>query len=130
MTRRPPVEMLTEERHRLHALPERPYTAALGETRKVSWSSTISFGAVTYSVPHALVGETVWVRVDGDEIVVTHCGPAGVGDVARHRRGTPGTPVIDDAHYPQRPEGPLDRVPKATSAAETEFGAIGSGART
>ena len=130
VTRRPPVEMLTEERHRLHALPERPYTAALGETRKVSWSSTISFGAVTYSVPHALVGETVWVRVDGDEIVVTHCGPAGVGDVARHRRGTPGTPVIDDAHYPQRPEGPLNRVPKATSAAETEFGAIGSGART
>ena len=36
--------MLTEERHRLHALPEAPYTAALGETRKVSWSSTISFG--------------------------------------------------------------------------------------
>ena len=51
VTRRPPVEMLTEEQHRLHALPERPYTAALGETRKVSWSSTVSFGAVTYSVP-------------------------------------------------------------------------------
>ena len=41
-TRRPPVM--------LHALPEAPYTAALGETRKVSWSSTVSFGAVTYSV--------------------------------------------------------------------------------
>ena len=66
VTRRPPVEMLTEERHRLHALPERPYTAALGETRKVSWSSTVSFGAVTYSVPHTLADETVWVRVDGD----------------------------------------------------------------
>ena len=71
VTRRPPVEMLTEERHRLHALPEAPYTAALGETRKVSWNSTISFGAVTYSVPHTRADETVWVRVDGDHLVVT-----------------------------------------------------------
>ena len=55
--------MLTEERHRLHALPERPYTAALGETRKVSWSSTVSFGGVTYSVPHTLAdGDSVGAR--------------------------------------------------------------------
>jgi hypothetical protein len=73
VTRRAPVEMLAEEQQRLHRLPERPYTAVFGETRKVSWSATISFGGVTYSVPHTLVDETVWVRVDGDEIVVTHC---------------------------------------------------------
>lgn len=41
VTRRPPVEMLAEEQQRLHALPEAPYTAALGETRIVSWNSTI-----------------------------------------------------------------------------------------
>ena len=85
VTRRPPAEMLTEERHRLHALPEAPYTAALGN-RKVSWSSTISFGGVTYSVPHALADETVWVRVDGDHIVVVHCSPSGPAEVARHQR--------------------------------------------
>src|SRR5690606_18995243 len=130
VTRRAPVEMLTEEAQRLHALPERPYTAVLGETRRVSWSSTISYGGVTYSVPHQLVDESVWVRVDGDEIVICHCGPAGVTDVARHRRGTPGSPVIDDAHYPPRPDGPLARKPKSTSAAETEFLAIGEGAHT
>jgi len=130
VTRRAPVEMLAEEAQRLHTLPERPYTAVLGETRRVSWSSTISYGGVTYSVPHALVDESVWVRVDGDDIVVCHCGPAGVTDVARHRRGTPGSPVIDDAHYPPRPDGPLARRPKPTSAAETEFLAIGEGARS
>lgn len=130
LTRRAPVEMLTEEQQRLHALPQRPYTAVLGETRKVSWSSTISYGGVTYSVPHQLVDESVWVRVDGDEIVVCHCSPSGVVDVARHRRGTPGSPVIDDAHYPPRPDGPLARKPKPSSAAETEFLAIGEGART
>lgn len=130
VTRRPPAEMLADEAQRLHRLPERPYTAVLGQTRKVSWSSTISYGGVTYSIPHTLVDETVWVRVDGDEIVVTHCGPAGVSDVARHARGTPGSPVIDDAHYPPRPDGPLARRPRPTSAAEIEFLAIGEGART
>jgi len=42
--RRPPAEMLLEEQQRLHALAEAPYTAAFGETRKVTRSSTISFG--------------------------------------------------------------------------------------
>ncbi|MFQ5503003.1 MAG: hypothetical protein ACE5EQ_12010, partial [Phycisphaerae bacterium] len=60
VTRRIPNEMLAEEQARLHRLPEDPYTAAFGVTRKVSWSATISFGGVTYSVPHTLAGEDVW----------------------------------------------------------------------
>ena len=128
-TRRRPVELLVEEQQRLHRLPEVAFTAVFGETRKVSWSATISYGGVTYSVPHTLVDETVWVRVDGDEIVATHCSVAGAVEVARHRRSTPGRPVIDDAHYPPRPPGPLGRQPKATNAAEVEFLALGEGAR-
>ena len=129
VTRRPPVEMLAEEQARLHRLPEAAFTAAFGETRKVSWSSTISFGGVTYSVPHTLVDAEVWVRVDGDEIVATHVAAAGAVEVARHLRSTPGTPRIDDAHYPPRPAGPLNRQPKPTNAAEAEFLALGDGAR-
>ncbi len=91
-TRRPPDELLAEERERLHSLPEIAYTAVFGVTRKVSWSATISYGGVTYSVPHTLVDETLWVRVDGDEIVATHCSSAGAVEVARHRRSTPGRP--------------------------------------
>ncbi|MCB0969391.1 MAG: IS21 family transposase, partial [Ilumatobacter sp.] len=128
-TRRPPVEMLAEEQQRLHRLPERAYTAVFGETRKVSWSATISYGGVLYSVPHTLADETVWVRVDGDQVVVTHCPASGPVEVARHRRSTPGHPMIDDAHYPPRPAGPLARKPKPTSAAEAEFLALGEGAR-
>jgi transposase len=129
VTRRVPAEMLAEEAQRLHRLPEAAYTAAFGETRRVSWSATISFGGVTYSVPHTLVDEAVWVRVDGDEVVAVHVGAAGPVEVARHRRGTPGSPVIDDAHYPPRPDGPLARQPKPTNPAEAEFLAIGEGAR-
>src|SRR5690606_31378810 len=44
-------------------------------------------------------------------------------------RSTPGNPRIDDAHYPPRPAGPLNRQPKATNGAEEEFLALGEGAR-
>jgi hypothetical protein len=122
--------MLIEEQNRLHRLPEMAFTAAFGETRKVSWSSTISFGGVAYSVPHQLVDAEVWVRVDGDEVVATHVDAAcGAVEVARHLRSTPGTPRIDDAHYPPRPAGPLNRQPRATNGAEAEFLALGDGAR-
>jgi len=129
VTRRLPAEMLAEEHARLHCLPQDPYTAAFGVTRKVSWSATISFGGVTYSVPHTLADANVWVRVDGDEVVAVHVSAAGPVEVARHLRSTPGNPAINDAHYPPRPDGPLARKPKPTNAAEAEFLAIGEGAR-
>jgi len=128
VTRRAPAAMLVEEQVRLHRLPDRPYTAVFGETRRVSWSSTVSYGGVTYSVPHTLADELVWVRVDGDEVVVVHCGPQGPLEVARHRRSTPGSPQIDNAHYPPRPDGP-DRKPKPTNESEESFLSLGDGAR-
>lgn len=129
VTRRAPADMLVEEQARLHRLSDTAFTAAFGETRKVTSSSTISYGGVTYSVPHTLVDEEVWVRVDGDEIVAVHVSTEGAVEVARHRRSTPGTPMIDDAHYPPRPAGALNRQPKAVNPAEAEFLALGEGAR-
>jgi len=129
VTRRSPVEMLAEEQLRLHRLPEVGFTACFGETRRVSWTSTISYGGVAYSVPHTLADQVVWARVTGDELVITHLAGRGATEVARHALSTPGHPMIDDAHYPPRPAGPLNRVPKATNAAEAAFLALGDGAR-
>jgi hypothetical protein len=130
ITRRVPAEMLVEERARLHRLSDSAFTAAFGETRRVSWTSTVSFGGVPYSVPHTLADQVVWVRVDGDEVVATHIAHTGAVEVARHERSTPGNPRIDDAHYPPRPAGALARQPKAGNPAEAEFLALGDGART
>ena len=55
VTRQPPAVLLGEERARLHALPERSHTLCFGETRKVSWQSTVSVGGAIYSVPSRLV---------------------------------------------------------------------------
>lgn len=129
ITRRAPAEMLLEERSRLHPLPEVPHTLSFGETRRVSWQSTISLGGAIYSVPSELLDERVWARTEGDELIVVHAdAPQGPREVARHALTTPGKPRISDEHYPPRPPGALERRPRAQSAEEAEFLRIGEGA--
>ena len=133
VTRRVPVEMLAEERARLHPVPEHPHTVAFGLTRTVPASMPmVAFEGAQYSVPHALVGQTVWVRVHGrgtdEQVVIVHLGSAGPVEVARHRRATPGSPKITEEHFPPAPAGALDRRPKAKNAADLEFLALGEGA--
>jgi len=129
VTRRPPIEMLGEEHEHLHRLPRLPHTICFGQTRKVNWQSTISIGGAVYSVPHELVDERVWVRIDGSELIVVHVdGSAGPREVARHELTTPGRPALCDEHYPPKPAGALDRQPKARSLEERAFLALGEGA--
>ena len=130
VTRRAPMDMLGDEQSRLHRLPDVAFTAAFGQTRSVSRTSTFSLGGVRYSVPHTLIDDQVWVRIDGDQVVATHiAGDSGAVEVARHELSTPGSPRINDAHYPPRPAGAIGRQPAATSAAEVEFLGLGDGAR-
>lgn len=128
VTRRAPADMLAEELARLHPVPQVPFTVALGVTRTVDAMSLVAFEGGQYSVPHQLAGQVVHVRRHGEQVVIACAGPAGVSEVARHRQTTPGSPRVDDAHYPPSPPGALARQPKARSAAEAQFLAIGDGA--
>jgi hypothetical protein len=129
VTRRPPVELLAEEQTRLHRLPDQPYTAAFGVTRRVDESTPmISFEGGQYSVPHQLAGATVWARRHGEHIVVVHCGGGGPVEVARHQATTPGNPRVADEHFPPAPAGPINRAPRPKTAGERAFLAIGDGA--
>ena len=128
ITRRAPAEMLAEEQARLHPVPEAPFTAALGVTRTVDALSLVTFEGGQYSVPHQLAGQVVWVRRHGEQVVIAHVGPGGPAEAARHLVTTPGSPRVDDAHCPPAPPGALNRVPKARTAAEAQFLAIGDGA--
>lgn len=131
-TRRIPAEMLAEERLRLHQMPDLPHTAALGVTRRVPDNTPmVTFEHCQYSVPSTLLGQSVWVRHhDGtDEIVVCTLDDGGPIEVARHRRTSPGTPAIDDAHFPgHHHKVPGDYRVHARTAAEHAFLAIGAGA--
>lgn len=127
-TRRRPADALAEEQTRLHPLPGEPFTVAFGTTRRVNWDGTISVEGVRYSVPHELVDTRVWARFHGDELIVTSVGESGPAEVARHARSSPGNPSIRDEHYPPRPQASGDRTPKAASAQEAAFLALGPGA--
>jgi len=138
VTRRAPVDMLTEEQARLHRVPIVAHTVAFGLTRTVAAKTPmVAFEGGQYSVPHALngtslLGQQVWVRTygvgAGEQVVIVHVGDDGPVEVARHLRATPGSPRLDDTHFPPAPAG-LDRAPKARTAAEAEFLALGNGAR-
>jgi hypothetical protein len=129
-TRRPPAEMLTEERAYLHPLPIEPYTAALGETRLVRDDQTIRWGSVRYSTPRGHVGTEVWCRVDGEELVIVARSPKGLAEIARHELSTPGVPRIADEHYPDHPpgNGPHQRPLRPKDEAERAFLVLGDGA--
>ena len=134
VTRRAPADMLAEEQARLHRLPLVPHTVAFGLTRTVATKTPmVAFEGGQYSVPHALLGAQVWVRTHGvgpgEQVIIVHVGDTGPVEVARHLRATPGTPKLDDAHFPPAPAGALARAPKAHTAAENEFLALGDGAR-
>jgi hypothetical protein len=128
-TRQPPVSLLAQEHEHLHRLPRLPHTLCFGQTRKVDRQATVSVGDALYSVPHQLIGERVWVRAEAEQLVVVQVDELqGPREVARHQLTTPGRPSINDEHYPPRPAGALDRKPRARSAEERDFLAIGDGA--
>lgn len=133
-TNRIPAEALAVEQGRLHPIPVAPFTVALGETRSVNVDQTIRFGSVRYSTPPGLIGREVWVRADGDELVITAHLDAGLTEVARHRLSTPGNPRIDLSHYPdhpQQPDGsPKPPQPKGRNSEEKAFLALGPGAHS
>jgi transposase len=133
-TNRIPAEALLLEQARLHPLPAAPFTAALGETRSVNTDQTIRFGSVRYSTPPGLVGAEVWVRADGEELVIVADSDAGLTEVARHRLSTPGNPRIDLSHYPDHPQtphgSPRPPHPKPRSVEEKAFLALGPGAHS
>ena len=134
VTRRPPTDMLAEERPRLHPVAGTPFTVAFGTTRVVPPNTPmVAFEYGQYSVPYQLCGQTVWVRVQGrgtdEEVIITHVGAGGPVEVARHTRATPGSPKLDEGHFPDAPEGALERTPRAKTTAEAEFLALGEGAR-
>lgn len=134
VTRRAPDDMLAEEQARLHPVPLVPHTVAFGVTRTVaSKMPMVAFDGGAYSVPAHLLGQVVWVRVHGmgaaEQVVIVHVGPTGPAEVARHGRATPGSPRLDDAHFPPAPAGALGRIPKARNESEAAFLGLGDGAR-
>ena len=135
-TRRRPAVMLAEETPRLHRIPDAAHTVAFGLSRTVPDNTPmVTFENGQYSVPAHLLGARVFVRAHGvgpdGQIIIVHHGAGGPVEVARHLRARPGSPAIDDDHFPgHEPKIPGEYTPRPRSKAEAEFLTIGDGART
>jgi len=119
-----PLERLATERDLLAALPSlRPQLGGAAVTRKVDKLSCVRFGSARYSVPKALIGTSVMLSVSHGQVRVL--APL-LGDVlAEHTLVAPGETSIRDAHYANtRPDRP-HRAPRAKTATEKEFLALG-----
>ena len=110
---------------RLHPVSAAPFTAALGVTRRVDAMSLVTFEGGQYSVPHALARQAVYVRRDDGQVVITHAEAGGPAEVARHLVTAPGSPRVQDTHYPPAPPGALNRTATPRTAAEEQFLGIG-----
>lgn len=136
MTRRKPAAVLTEETSRLHRVPDTAHTVAFGLARTVPENTPmVTFQNAQYSVPAHLLGARVFVRAHGtgpgEQVIIIHHGTNGPVEVARHVRARPGSPAINDEHFPgTRTRIPGDYAVRARSADEAAFLAIGDGART
>jgi hypothetical protein len=135
-TRRKPAAVLIEEAPRLHRVPEAAHTVAFGLARTVPENTPmVTFENAQYSVPAHLLGARVFVRAHGtgpgEQVIIVHHGPGGPVEVARHERARPGSPAINDEHFPgTRTRIPGDYAVKARTADEAEFLGIGKGAAT
>jgi transposase len=122
-----PAERLDTERRLLGPLPSlRPEIGGKPVSRKVDKLSCVRFGSARYSVPSRLIGATVLITVAGTQIRILE---PFTGEVAAgHQLIAPGEVSIADEHYgSSRPDKP-HRAPRARTAAEKQFLALGDAA--
>jgi len=82
---KPFESFLSEEKPALMPLPREPFEASLWKEAKVHPDHFIQVSSKAYSVPHAYVGKTVWVKVTGklvyvyynDQLIKQHLIPKG-----------------------------------------------------
>jgi hypothetical protein len=123
-----PAERLIIERELLAPLPS--LRAGIGKvvTRKVDRLSCVRFGSARYSVPVALIGTQVRLRIDHDRSLAIIAGPTdgnGEGElVAEHLLVAPGEASIHDDHYGGPRPAPR-RAVRPKTAAEKAFCALG-----
>lgn len=122
-----PAERLGTERELLGALPSlRCETGAKPVSRKVDKLSCVRFGSARYSVPSRLIGATVLLLVAGGQVRVLE--PFTGELAAEHTLVAPGEVSVIDEHYGSaRPDRPR-RAPRARTADEKQFLALGDAA--
>jgi hypothetical protein len=92
-------------------------------SRKVDKLSCVRFGSARYSVPNRLIGSSVLITVDAGRVMAAEQFTGEI--IAEHQLVAPGETSILDEHYGStRPDTPR-RAPRAKTAVEKQFLALG-----
>ena len=110
-TRRSVYENL--DRPAMRALPANPYVYAEWKTARVAFDYHVDVDRHYYSVPHPLVGETVWVRYSAATVEIYSRGARIAGHIRSYQRGAHTTtpehmPKAHRAHAEWSPRRLLD----------------------
>jgi transposase len=107
-TKEPPlVRFRTTERVALLPLPESPYDLGVWKRAKLHPDCHVVVEEAYYSAPHRLIGQTLWVRSNGQDVVIFH----DYERVATHRWGPRGTRRTNPEHYPPDKQAYLMATP-------------------
>ena len=119
-----PAGRLETERVLLGGLPSlRLEIGPRPSSRKVDKLSCVRFGSARYSVPNRLIGATVLIAVTDTRVQILESFTSDI--VAEHTLVAPGETSIADEHYgTSRPDKPR-RAPRAKTAQEKQFLALG-----
>jgi transposase len=121
-----PAQRLGTERALLGRLPSLRPQLGGAVARKVDKLSCVRFGSARYSVPARLIGVSVTLIVGDGRVRVVE--PPTAEIVAEHPLVPPGETSIVDEHYGgTRPDRPR-RAPRARTASEQRFLALGPAA--
>ena len=119
-----PAQRLEQERELMGVLPSlRCEIGPKPISRKVDKLSCVRFGSARYSVPNRLIGTTVLLVVTGNQVQMME--PFTGEVVADHAIVAPGEVSIVDEHYGSSRSDKPTRAPRAKTATEKRFLALG-----
>jgi hypothetical protein len=96
-TKQPPLDRFAAaEKLALIALPLAPYDMGVWKRVKLHPDCHVVFDGAFYSAPHRLIGQKLWVRSNGREVVIFH----DYTRLATHAWGPPGTRRTMRDHLP------------------------------
>lgn len=96
-TKQPPLDRyVTVERAALQVLPTAPYDLGVWKKVKLHPDCHVVIDHAFYSAPHRLIGQQLWVRSNGREVVIFH----DYTRLATHAWGPPGTRRTIRDHLP------------------------------
>jgi transposase len=105
---RPLARFEAAERAALLPLPHSPYDMGIWKQATLHPDCHVVVDYAYYSAPHRLIGEALWVRTNGRDVVIFH----DYERIATHRWGSPGTRRTNPDHYPPEKAAFLMKTPQ------------------